>query len=113
MFGDSKSVVDSSMQLRAKLHKRHTMLSFHSVRKAIANGIIGSSYIPGDINLADILSKHWGYSQIRDRLKSLLFRKGDTADIVVENSTSQAKGGWQYFAQNYTQNKVLHKFPKL
>jgi hypothetical protein len=26
MFGDNKSVVDSSMQLHAKLHKRHTML---------------------------------------------------------------------------------------
>jgi hypothetical protein len=32
MFGDNKSVVDSSMQLDAKLHKRHTMLSFHHVR---------------------------------------------------------------------------------
>jgi hypothetical protein len=29
MFGDNKSVIDSSMQLNAKLHKRHTMLSFH------------------------------------------------------------------------------------
>jgi hypothetical protein len=29
MFGDNKSVVDSSMGLHAKLHKRHTMLSFH------------------------------------------------------------------------------------
>jgi hypothetical protein len=26
MFGDNKSVVDSSMQLNDKLHKRHTML---------------------------------------------------------------------------------------
>jgi hypothetical protein len=32
MFGDNKSVVDSSMQVYAKLHKRHTMLSFHRVR---------------------------------------------------------------------------------
>jgi hypothetical protein len=39
MFGDNKSVVDSSMRLNAKLHKRHTMLSFHHVRKAIAAGI--------------------------------------------------------------------------
>jgi hypothetical protein len=39
-----------------------------------------------------ILSKHWGYSQIRDRLKSLLFWKRETANIIVENSTSQAKG---------------------
>jgi hypothetical protein len=35
MFGDNKSVVDSSMQANAKLHKRHTMISFHRVREAI------------------------------------------------------------------------------
>jgi hypothetical protein len=28
MFGDDKAVVDSFMKLNAKLHKRHTMLSF-------------------------------------------------------------------------------------
>jgi hypothetical protein len=36
MFGNNKSVVDSSMELRTKLHKCHTMLSFHRVREAIA-----------------------------------------------------------------------------
>jgi hypothetical protein len=42
MFGDNKSVVDSSMQVYAKLHKRHNMLSFHRVCEAIASGMIGS-----------------------------------------------------------------------
>jgi hypothetical protein len=51
------------------------MLSFHHIREAIASGIVGFFYIPGDINPADILSKHWGYSQIRELLKSLLFWK--------------------------------------
>jgi hypothetical protein len=92
MFGDNKSIVDSSMQLHAKLHKWHTMLSFHCVREAIASSIVGFFFIPGDINLSDILSKHWGYSQIKERQKSLLFGQGDTADIIVENPTSQAKG---------------------
>jgi hypothetical protein len=40
MFGDNKSVVDSSMQLNSKLHKRHKMLSFHRMRKSIAAGIV-------------------------------------------------------------------------
>jgi hypothetical protein len=92
MFGDNKSIVDSSMQIQVKLHKRHTMLAFHCVREAIASGIVGFFYIPGDINPADILSKNRGYSQIKERLKSLLFWKGDTADIIVNTSTSQAKG---------------------
>jgi hypothetical protein len=64
MLGDNKSVVDSSMQVYAKLHKRHNMLLFHRVREAIASGMIGFYFIPGDMNPADILSKHWGYSQI-------------------------------------------------
>jgi hypothetical protein len=78
MFGDNKSVADCSMQLNAKLHKRHTMLSFHCVREAIAAGILG---FYSEENPADILSKHWGYTQITDRLKSLLFWRGDTANL--------------------------------
>jgi hypothetical protein len=73
--------VNSSMQLHAKLHKRHTMLSFHRVREAIASGMLLFTHIPGKINPADILSKHWGYSQIWTQLKTLLFWTGDTADI--------------------------------
>jgi hypothetical protein len=72
MFGENESVVDSSMQLNASLHKHHTMLSFHCVREAIAAGILGFYFLPVDDNPADILSKHWGYTQIKDRLKSLL-----------------------------------------
>jgi hypothetical protein len=68
------------------------MLSFHRIIEAIASGIVGFFFIQGDINPADILSKHSGYSQIKERLKSLLFWQGDTADIIVENPTSQAKG---------------------
>ena len=81
MFGDNKSVVDSSMQLNAKLHKPHTMLSFHHVREAIAAGVLGFYFLPGEDNPAEILSKHWGYTQVRDRLKSLLFWRGDTANL--------------------------------
>jgi hypothetical protein len=58
MFGNNKSVVESSMQLHAKLHKRHTMLSFHGVKESIASGIVGFFFIPGDMNLADILNTH-------------------------------------------------------
>jgi hypothetical protein len=41
MFGDNKSVVDSSMQVYAKPHKQHNMLSFHQVREAIASKMVG------------------------------------------------------------------------
>jgi hypothetical protein len=43
--------------------------------------MVGFYFIPGESNPADILSKHWGYSQIWTRLKALLFWMGDTSDI--------------------------------
>ena len=90
MFGDNKSMVDSSTQVHAKLHKRHTLLSFHRVREAIASGMICFTWIDGKINPADILSKHWGYSDIWPQLKALLFWYGDTSDINI--STDETTG---------------------
>jgi hypothetical protein len=38
MFGDNKSIINSSTQPHSKLHKRHNALSFHCVCEAIASG---------------------------------------------------------------------------
>ena len=78
MFGDNESVVNSSSILHAKLHKRHNMLSFHRVREAIASKYVDFNYLPGPQNPADILSKHWGYSAVKDVLLSLFHRYGET-----------------------------------
>ena len=91
MFGDNKSVVDSSMTPHAKLHKRHTALSFHRVREAIAARVVRFHFIPGTINPADILSKHWGYQQIWPMLQALLFWHGDTRDLLTKET--ETKGG--------------------
>ena len=64
VFGDNKSVVNSASTPHAKLHKRHTALSFHRVREAVAAKIIRFYFIAGENNPADILSKHWGYQQV-------------------------------------------------
>ena len=64
MFGDNKSVVDSSMTPHGKIHKRHVALSFHRVREAIAANIINYQFIDGKINPADVLSKHWGHTDV-------------------------------------------------
>ena len=37
MFGDNESIVNSSSQVHAKLHKQHTALVFQRVREAIAS----------------------------------------------------------------------------
>ena len=71
--GDNRSVVDSSMTPYAKIHKRHVALSFYCVREAIAAKIIGYHFINGEINPADILSKHWGHTQVWLILKPLLY----------------------------------------
>jgi hypothetical protein len=81
MLGYNKSVADSSMTVHAKLHKLHTMLSFHRVREAIASGMIGFYFIHWEIDPADIVSKHRGYAQIWPQLKAFLFWKGNTKEI--------------------------------
>ncbi len=58
MFGDNESVVNSSSVPHAKLHKRHTALSFHCVHEAVASKYVGFYFLPGAKNPADILSKH-------------------------------------------------------
>ena len=72
MFGDNKLVVDSSTIPHSRLRKRHMVLSFHHVREAIS-GMLYFGFIDGKINPADILSKHWGYQQVKDMLNLLLY----------------------------------------
>ena len=78
MFGDNKSVVNTSSVPEAKLHKRHTALSFHCVREAIATRLVEFMHIDGAKNPAEILSKRWGYAQVWPQLRGLLFRRGET-----------------------------------
>ena len=81
MFGDNKSVVDSSSKPHSKLHKRHTALAFHRVREAIASKYVVFNHISGIDNPADILSKHWSYRFVWPHFQALLFWEGDTNDI--------------------------------
>jgi hypothetical protein len=89
MFGDNQAVVKSSTIPEAKLHKRHTLLSFHRVREAIAARMIVFVHIDGRINPADILSKHWGHQQVWGNLKPLLFWAGDTIDTFVHDGAKK------------------------
>ena len=86
LFGDNKTVVESSDRPHAKLHKRHTALSFHRVREAIAARYISFHHIDDSDNPADILSKHWGYQQVWRVLKPLMFYSGETLDLYYEDN---------------------------
>ena len=89
MFGDNKSVVDSSTIPHHKLHKRHNQLSFHRVREAIASGMITFIHIDGVTNPADILSKHWGHDQVWKVLQPLLFWEGNTARLIKKDTQDE------------------------
>jgi hypothetical protein len=43
VFGDNKTVIDASSTPHAKLHKRHSALSFHRVREAVTPSMLRSS----------------------------------------------------------------------
>ncbi len=74
------SLLSTAQCPHAKLHKRHNALSFHRVREVVAAKYVVFSFISGEINPADILSKHWGYSAVWHMLKTMLFAEGDTID---------------------------------
>ena len=82
MFGDNGSVVTSGSLPHSPLKKRHLALAYHYTREAIASEAIEFHHIPGHVNPADILSKHWGHSSVWPTLKPILFWMGDTATLL-------------------------------
>ncbi len=57
IFGDNKAVIDNAMNPYADNMKKHVAISFHSVREAIAAGIIECYWVKGGYNIADICTK--------------------------------------------------------
>jgi hypothetical protein len=72
MFGDNKTVGDSSTQPHARLHKWHNALSFHCVQEVIASKYVLMMHLSGKANPSDILSKPWGHQAIYPILRPIL-----------------------------------------
>jgi hypothetical protein len=88
MFGDNELVVKSATLPQSQLGKRHNALAYHFTREAIAARIVIFNHIPLEMNVADVLSKHWGRSQVYPLLKPILCYQGDTLDLIeVETAT--------------------------
>jgi len=85
LFGNNESVVNSGGIPHSRLKKRHNALSCHMVREAIIASLVQCSHIPGNCNPVDVLSKHWGHSNVWPMMKPLLFCEGDTSQIVEED----------------------------
>jgi hypothetical protein len=98
LFGDNESVVKSSTLPQSQLGKRHHALAYHYTREAVASKMVVLNHIPSELNVADILSKHWGHSQIYPLLRTVLFYQGNTLDLIteedeIEPNLLEAKGG--------------------
>jgi hypothetical protein len=59
-------------------------LAYHFSRESIASKMVAYHHISGSMNPSDLLSKHWGHSQIYPLLRPLMFYQGDTIDLVDE-----------------------------
>ncbi|MGL5934729.1 MAG: Ty1/Copia family ribonuclease HI, partial [Cetobacterium sp.] len=85
LFRDNGSVVKGGSIPHSVLKKRHHGISYHYTREAVASKAVHFRFIPGHINPADILSKHWGYQQIwASSLRPILFWKGDTSTLLID-----------------------------
>ena len=93
MFGDNESVVKSSTMPHGKLHKRHTALSFHRVREAVAAKIVAYHYMSGKENPADFVSKNWTHSAVYEMaIKPLMFYCGNTEDLLIKSRRDKTIG---------------------
>jgi len=91
MFGDNKSVVDTTTIPTHKLTKRHSFLAFHRVREALAAGYLYFYHLDGKYNPADILSKHWAHHAIWGQLQAVMFFPGDVRTLLTPEYFKQSK----------------------
>ena len=89
LFGDNEGVIKSSKIPSSTLNKRHNALSYHTVRSAIATGIMKFRHIPGETNVADVLTKHLEPRVLEPLIEPVLFRQGPT----IEWKTVQGENG--------------------
>ena len=57
VFCDNESVVKNASQVESTLNKKHNSLAYHYCRWATAAGIITTSWIDGEDNLSDAMTK--------------------------------------------------------
>jgi hypothetical protein len=62
------------------------------MREAITSGMVAFYHMPGEINPSDVLSKHWGHMELWPRVKTLLFWRGNTADLFDKETLPEEEG---------------------
>jgi hypothetical protein len=74
LLGDNNSVVLNCSMPTSVLKKKHSAVSFHRVREAIAGGVMKFAHITSELNYADILTKPVPSYHFRELVKPLLFQ---------------------------------------
>jgi hypothetical protein len=85
-WGDNDAMINSATIPDAKLHKRHNILSLHFVRSMIAYGYINLQHIKSECNIADILTKHWGYQSTYELIRPIFHFEGNTAALYFDDT---------------------------
>eukprot|EP00957_Ditylum_brightwellii_P138435 10551736-Ditylum_brightwellii.AAC.1 len=57
IYCDNQSVVLTAQKPETSLSKKHNVINFHCIRKAVAGKWCRVSFVPGTENLADFLTK--------------------------------------------------------
>jgi hypothetical protein len=84
MFGDNKSMIDSSSMPAGRLTKRHLLLSWHHLREKVAMGVVYCLHIGSKENVADCLIKHLTHVPLWTLIKDhLFFRYKENGSVEV------------------------------
>ncbi len=114
LFGDNKSVIDSSMIPSFRLKKRHNILSFHRAREAVACDYVRMYHIDTKLNPADILTKFRSSREWYALMKPLIFWawRDDTAqtsdDRAVGSVNDQLPTDLPALATEFTNTTKMH-----
>ena len=87
VWGDNKSMINSSTIPESKLNKRHNILSFHYVRSMISRGYVNLQHLASEWNFADILTKQWSYqSCYRELVQPVFHHSGNIAALFLDDT---------------------------
>ena len=87
VWGDNKSMIDSSTVPEARLHKRYNILSFHYVRSMISRGYTNLEHLALEWNFADILTKNWSYqSSYYELIQPVIHHSRNTTALFLDDT---------------------------
>ncbi len=85
IFCDNKSVVTNASVPTSVLNKRHNAICYHCVREAQAAGKARVGWIPGERNLADLLTKTTLAKNVRHSIVDVIFHNKAVAWVEDAN----------------------------